>query len=34
MIFQTNSPDANDLYWKRHNELVDKVMNERKDITS
>ena len=30
--FPTNTPEANDLYWKRHNELVDKVMNERKDI--
>jgi hypothetical protein len=30
--FPEKVSDANDLYWKRHNELVDRVLNERKEI--
>lgn len=30
--FPPNPPDPNNLYWKRHIELVDKVLQERKDL--
>jgi hypothetical protein len=30
--FPSHVPDPNDIYWKRHTELVDRVLNERKEI--
>jgi hypothetical protein len=30
--FPSNPPDPNNLYWKRHIELGDKVLQERKDL--
>jgi hypothetical protein len=30
--FPTDKPDTNDSYWKRHIDLVDKVLQERKDL--
>jgi hypothetical protein len=32
--FPSNIPDTNNLYWKRHIELVDKVLQERKDLVN
>ena len=32
--FPSNTPDTNNLYWKRHIELVDKVLQERKDLVN
>ena len=32
--FPTNIPDTNNLYWKRHIELVDKVIQERRDLVN
>jgi hypothetical protein len=30
--FPDKVSETTDLYWKRHNELVDKVLNERKEL--
>jgi hypothetical protein len=30
--FPEKVSEATDLYWKRHNELVDRVLNERKEL--
>ena len=30
--FPQEPPDANDVYWKRHNELVNTYLNARKEI--
>jgi hypothetical protein len=32
--FPSNIPDTNNSYWKRHIELVDKVLQERKDLVN
>ena len=30
--FPLEAPKADDIYWRRHNELVDKVIDARKEI--
>jgi hypothetical protein len=30
--FPEKVSDATDLYWKRHNELVDRILDERKEL--
>ena len=32
--FPNNVSETNNLYWKRHSELVDKVLQERKDLVN